>query len=137
MNNSFRFVLEILAGAEQDGVRQDVHSLCSGKVCVEKNVDADQQEGINAAEPGPEHALPDGGNPRSCCLLRPVCSRQTHTCHLTTRHLTHRPRICTMKHTSHRMLQSKHRHRDIMYRTMAADAPAAAGRHVYLESYGG
>lgn len=31
--------------------------LYSGKVCVEKNVNADQQERIDTAEPGPEHTL--------------------------------------------------------------------------------
>lgn len=41
----------------------------SGKVCIEKNVNADQQERISTAEPGPEHALSDAGNSGSWSLL--------------------------------------------------------------------
>lgn len=37
----------------------------SGEVCIQEDVNADQQERVDAAEPGPEHALAKTGNPGS------------------------------------------------------------------------
>lgn len=43
--------------------------LYSGKVCIEKNVNADQEERVHTAEPGPEHALSDTEDSRSRARL--------------------------------------------------------------------
>lgn len=53
-----------MAASEQD--------VASGKVCVQEDVNADQQERVDATEPGPEHALPKTGNPGSRSLFRPA-----------------------------------------------------------------
>lgn len=46
--------------------RQDA---ASGKVCVQEDVNADQQERVDAAEPGPEQALSKTGSPGSRSLF--------------------------------------------------------------------
>lgn len=58
----------------------------SGEVRVEENVNADEQEGVSTAEPGPEHALSQRGDHGSGALLRALPRRHTEAHPLTTHH---------------------------------------------------
>lgn len=76
--------------------RQDA---ASGKVGVQEDVDADQQERVDAAEPGPEQALSDTGNPGSRSLFRPPDGRDAPAHPLTTHPLPGWVRACVITHT--------------------------------------
>lgn len=76
-----------------------VSLLRSGKVCIEKNVNADQQERISTAEPGPEHTLSHTGNSGSWSLLwSPHCC-DARTDPLTTCHPPSWLRACSITRT--------------------------------------
>lgn len=71
----------------------------SGKVCIQKNVNADQQERIKTTEPGPEHTLSDTGNSGSWSLFWSPQCWDTQSCHMTTRHPPSWLRACNITHT--------------------------------------
>lgn len=85
--------------------RMLTESLHSGKVCIEKNVNADQQERISAAEPGPEHTLSHTGNSGSRSLVRSPHRCDTSTDPLTTRHPARWLRACSITCTPTEQIQ--------------------------------
>lgn len=71
----------------------------SGKVGIQKNVDADQQEGIKTTEPGPEHTLSDSGNSGSWSLIWSPHCWDAQSCRLTTCHPPSWLRACNVTYT--------------------------------------
>lgn len=92
MTNKFNIIFLCLVTVS----RQDA---ASGKVGVQEDVDADQQERVDAAEPGPEQALSDTGNPGSRSLFRPPDGRDAPAHPLTTHPLPGWVRACVITHT--------------------------------------